>query len=43
MARTVIAHYHRTLQNAGVFGQMSVNTLLHVYGDKINTKPMCQK
>ena len=21
-------------------GQMSVNTLLHVYGDKINTKPM---
>ena len=24
-------------------GQMSVNTLLHVYGDQINTKPMCQK
>ncbi len=24
-------------------GQMSVNTLLHVYGDQINTKHVCQK
>jgi hypothetical protein len=31
------------LQNAEVVGEMSVNTLLHVYGDQINTKPVYQK
>ena len=24
-------------------GMMSINSLLHVMGDQINTKPMCQK
>ena len=26
-----------------MYGEMSVNTLLHFDGDQINTKPMCQK
>ena len=26
-----------------MFGEMSVTPLLHVDGDKINTKPMCPK